>query len=49
MVSRAIEVFSKSFFAKTIQKSFPDCQNVFAHSLGFILYTYSSFGDHEYG
>ena len=49
VASRAITVFFLMAFSKNHLESFPDCQNVFAHSLGFILYTYGSSGDHEYG
>ena len=49
-VSRVIAFFFKMFFCKNHLESFPDCQNVFLQIvINFILYTYSSWGDHEYG
>ena len=38
-----------NFLFKSYLKSFPDFHNAFAHSLSFILYIFSSWGDYEHG
>ena len=48
-VPRAINVFQKGLFVKTIQNHSLTVKTCIAHSLGFMFYTYSSLGDHEYG
>ena len=47
-VLRVLTFFQKCFFLNHLESSLA-CRTCFAHSLGFILYTYSSWGDHEYG
>ena len=43
-----IPILKNDFFENHLE-SFPDCENVFCTSLGFILCIYSSWDDFEHG